>query len=49
MAVKVTNSVALYQINVTRSTMYVENFILTSQTAQGWYYAALLLGPKTRA
>jgi len=35
--------VALYQkINVTRSTIYVENFILVSETAQGWYYATLL-------
>ena len=42
MAVKVTR-VALYQkINVTRSTIYVENFILVSETAQGWYYAAVL-------
>jgi len=35
---------ALYQkINVTWSTIYVENFILVSETAQGWYYAALLI------
>ena len=42
MVVKVTKGgVALYQkINVTRS---VENFILVSEIAQGWYYAALLL------
>ena len=30
------------KINVTRRTIYVENFILVSETAQGWYYAALL-------
>ena len=47
MAVKVINGqsrVALhaYQtINVTRSTIYVENFILVSEKAQGWYYAAI--------
>ena len=33
----------LYQkINVTRSTICVENFILVSQTVQGWHYAALI-------
>ena len=32
------------KINFTRSTIYVENFILISQTAQGWLYAALLFG-----
>ena len=31
------------KINVARSTIYVENFILVSKTAQGWYYAALLI------
>jgi len=40
----VKSKVALYQkINVTRSTIYVENFILVSETGQGWYYATLLV------
>ena len=34
----VKSRVELYQqINVTRSTIHVENFILVSKTAQGWY------------
>jgi len=40
----VKSRVALYQkIDVTRSTICVENFILVSETAQGWYYAAVLM------
>ena len=36
---------ALYQkINVTRSTIYMESFILVSQSAQLLHYAALLIG-----
>ena len=46
----VKSRVALYQkTNVTRSTIYVENFMLVSETAQGWYYAALLYGVNSRA
>jgi len=30
--------------HVTRSDIYVENFMLASKTAQGWYYATLLVG-----
>jgi len=29
--------------DVTRSTICVENLISVSKTAQGWYYAALLI------
>ena len=46
MAIKVTNGQtrgALYpKIDVTRSTIYVENLMLVSETAQVWYYVALL-------
>jgi len=40
-------ALAPYQKFVTRSTTCVKNFILVSQTAQGWYYAALLLSQAT--
>jgi len=47
MALKVTKgqiwSGTISKIDVPRSITYVKNFILVSKTAQGWYYAALLI------
>ena len=38
------DAVALYQkINITRITIYVESFIIVSQSAQNVHYAALLV------
>ena len=46
MSAKITKGQIYYikKINITRSTICVENFMLVSKSAQGWYYAALLNG-----
>ena len=44
MYINIANAMTLYQkIYVTRSTIYMESFILVSQSAQLSHYAALLL------
>ena len=37
------SNLAQQKLDVTRSTICMENFILVSKTAQGWYHATLLI------